>query len=246
VKRKERLDKLLLERGIVATAELAQSLILRGDVLVNDCPVTKAGQATLCDSDIRLRGEVSKYVSRGGDKLDGALEEFSLEVEGLVAIDVGASTGGFTDCLLQYGAKHVYAIDVGKAQLSEKLRQDSRVTSKEELHAKDLRREMFDPPPTLAVIDVSFIGLTRVLPHVVSVLVEPWIVLALVKPQFELGPEYVEVGGVVTDEATQKLAVSEVVSFAERNGWVCKASAPSKVKGAKKGNQEYFVLLEPG
>jgi len=240
---KKRLDKILLERGMLLSRELAQSLIIRGDVLVNNTPVTKPGQATSEDAEIRIRGELPKYVSRGGDKLEGALIDLSIELNGEVVLDVGASTGGFTDCVLQHGASFVYAVDVGKAQLAEKLRQDPRVKSIEELHAKDLKSELFSQPINLAVIDVSFIGLRKVLPYVVRVLTPPFRILALVKPQFELGPEFVEAGGVVSDESLQLEAVAVVADFVKTLDCKVIAQTPSKLKGAKKGNQEYFVLI---
>lgn len=238
---KQRLDKIILSRGMVPSREIAQSLILRGDVLVNDMPVTKAGAQVKEDAEIRIRGEIPKYVSRGGDKLEGALKDFSLDVTGVIALDLGASTGGFTDCLLQHGAAKVYAVDVGTAQLAEKLRQDSRVVPLEQTHAKDLPG--FDPRPTFAVVDVSFIGLRKVLPFIFQALSTPWQILALVKPQFELGPEFVEEGGVVSEEALQLRAVALVEEFIAASGYLSKGYSSSKLKGAKSGNQEYFLLI---
>jgi len=229
---------------LVSSRELAQSLIIRGDVLVDDFPITKPGQSVSEDAQIRIRGELPKYVGRGGDKLEGALDYFKPKVEGLVALDLGASTGGFTDCLLQHGASKVYAVDVGTAQLAEKLRQDCRVIVMEKFHAKDLSPELFNPRPQLAVIDVSFIGLKKVLPFAVSVLESPWSILALVKPQFELEPEAVSKGGIVEDEASQLRAVESVIEFGNRQNWRSKGYSKSQLKGAKSGNQEYFVLFE--
>jgi 23S rRNA (cytidine1920-2'-O)/16S rRNA (cytidine1409-2'-O)-methyltransferase len=238
---KQRLDKIILSRRLVPSREIAQSLILRGDVLVNDTPVTKAGAQIREDAQIRIRGELPKYVSRGGDKLEGALSDFALDVSGLIALDLGASTGGFTDCLLQHGAIKVYAVDVGTAQLAEKLRQDPRVVSLEQTHAKEL--PSFDPAPSLAAIDVSFIGLRKVLPFVFPILTPPWKILALVKPQFELGPECVQEGGVVPEESMQLRAVFLVEEFIAQNGFVSKGYSSSRLKGGRSGNQEYFLLI---
>lgn len=229
---------------MVSSREIAQSLIIRGDILVNDSPVTKPGQSVSDDAEIRLRGELPKFVSRGGNKLEGALEFFRPNLRGLVAIDLGASTGGFTDCLLQHGVSKVFAVDVGTAQLAEKLRQDSRVVVMEQFHAKDLQPELFNPRPQLAVIDVSFIGLKKVLPFVANVLEEPWSILALVKPQFELEPEAVLKGGVVQDEAEQIRAVDSVLEFGKWQNWRSKGYSKSLLKGAKSGNQEYFVFFQ--
>jgi len=227
----------------VPSRQIAQSLILRGDVLVNDQPVTKAGQAVSLEAEIRIRAELPKYVSRGGDKLEGALKDFQVDVTGAVAIDLGSSTGGFTDCLLQHGAEKVYAVDVGTAQLAEKLRQDKRVIVMEQLHAKDLRRELFDPLPSFAVVDVSFIGLKKVIPFLISILNEPWQVLALVKPQFELEPSFISKGGVVENEADQLLSVESVLELVKASGWNSKGYSKSGLKGAKSGNQEYFICF---
>lgn len=245
-KHKERLDKVIVAKGLVLSRELAQSLILRGDVLVDDVPITKAGQLVRTDSEIRLRTELSRFVSRGGEKLEGALEDFNIDVSELVILDLGASTGGFTDCLLQRGAKKIYAVDVGRAQLAEKLRQDPRVAVFEEFHAKLLNRELFDPLPSFATVDVSFIGLRKVLPYVFEVLSSqslPWKIVALVKPQFELGPEYVKKGGVVPSEEDRLLAVQQVREFVEGAGYKVAGTVPSRIKGSKSGNQEYFVYL---
>ena len=190
---------------------------------------------------MRLRGPLPRFVGRGGEKLEGALDSFHLNVEGKVAIDIGASTGGFTDCLLQHGARAVYAVDVGYNQLDQKLRRDSRVRVMEKTHAKDLSPEMFDPRPHLAVMDVSFISLRKVLDPVMAVLEAPWELVALVKPQFELGREYVERGGVVNDVAHQRLAVQLVADYLVEKGARVLGDCPSPIRGGKKGNQEYFV-----
>jgi len=240
------LDILVLERGLLPTREITRSFILRGDVLVGDQPITKAGQLVRNDAQIRVRGELPRFVGRGGEKLEGALEDLQISVEGAVALDVGASTGGFTDCLLQRGARLVYAVDVGHAQLAESLRQNPKVVVFEGLHAKDLKRELFPELPQLATVDLSFIGLQKVLPAIASALSAPWRILALVKPQFELGPEFVEKGGLVRKEADQLLAVERVAEFARAQGWSSKGHSRSRLTGAKSGNQESFLLMTSG
>jgi 23S rRNA (cytidine1920-2'-O)/16S rRNA (cytidine1409-2'-O)-methyltransferase len=240
---KERLDVLLLNRGLTSSREKAQALILAGQVLVNDSPAIKAGERVPVDADIRIRGEGSKYVGRGGDKLEGALRHFAVQVEGRVAIDVGASTGGFSDCLLQHGAQKIYAIDVGYNQLDHKLRSDARVVVWEKTHARDLPDKVFDPRPNLGVIDVSFISVRSVLDWVVPVFDTPFDLIVLVKPQFELGREHVGKGGVVREEAQQLEAVRLVREHGKQLGLRDLGAVPSVLKGGKKGNQEYFLCF---
>ncbi|MFN8391525.1 MAG: TlyA family RNA methyltransferase [Bdellovibrionota bacterium] len=241
---KSRLDQLLVTRGLASSREKAQALILAGQVLVNDSPLTKAGEKVPSDVPIRLRGKLSPFVGRGGEKLQGALDHFQLNLSGQVALDVGASTGGFTDCMLQSGAVKVYAIDVGHNQLDQKLRADSRVVSLEGTHAKDLERDAFDPLPTFATIDVSFISVRTVLDYTIPLLREPYQILLLVKPQFEVGREQVGKGGVVRDEKVQREAVDAVLEHGRNRGLTAVGSAPSVLRGSKKGNQEYFVLFQ--
>ncbi|HQH28728.1 MAG TPA: TlyA family RNA methyltransferase [Oligoflexia bacterium] len=243
---KKRLDHLLLEHGFAPSREKAQALILSGLVLVNDRPAEKAGLQVAVDAAIRLRGEVPRFVSRGGDKIDPALDYFKVAVNAVVALDIGASTGGFTDCLLQRGAARVYAVDVGFNQLHYKLRQDSRVVVMEKTHAVNLRAEQFPAPPSLAVIDVSFIGLRKVLAPVLHVMRQPAVIVALVKPQFELGPEHVSKGGVVKSKELQLEAVRLVEAYGAELGLTSNGCFASPVKGAKSGNQEYFVCLRSG
>jgi 23S rRNA (cytidine1920-2'-O)/16S rRNA (cytidine1409-2'-O)-methyltransferase len=240
---KLRLDQLLVETGLAPSRQKAQALILSGAVLVEDVPVDKAGTRVAVDAAIRIRGAPSKYVGRGGEKIEAAFDYFQIALTGVIAIDVGSSTGGFTDCLLQRGAAQVYAVDVGYNQLDFKLRQDPRVVVMEKTHAAELRAGLFSPSPTLAVIDVSFIGLRKILQPVVQVLASPKQVLALVKPQFELGPESVGKGGVVRDVEAQLAAVRLVTDFAKQIGLVSQGFLPSPLKGSKKGNQEYFVYF---
>ena len=242
---KKRLDQLLLDKNLVRSRNEAQSLIMQGKVLVDDKPVTKAGSSFTSDVEIRIKGTRSAYVSRGGDKLAGALKEFDIDIQGVVALDVGASTGGFSDCMLQAGASKVYAIDVGIAQLDEKIRQDARVEVYEKLHAKDLPTIDFDPKPNFVSIDVSFISVRKIIDSVVEVLAPEARLLILVKPQVELEKEAGSKGGVVKDEKKQLEAVSLVEEYLSSNlALEVIASAPSVLKGEKKGNQEYFIFAK--
>lgn len=241
---KKRLDLVLVERGLASTRKKAQALILSGNVLVADTPVDKAGTLVRDDVPIRLRTQESRFVGRGGDKLAGALEAFQIFPEGWVVLDIGASTGGFTDCLLQSGAKKSYAVDVGTNQLHSRLRSDPRVKVLEQTHVNDLDRNTFSEHIDLVVADLSFIGLQKVLPHIAALIFSPCQLLLLVKPQFELEPEHVEKGGVVRSESLQLEAVRRVCSVAESLGFNVVGSAPSVLRGDKKGNQEYFVCLQ--
>ncbi|OVE80131.1 hypothetical protein BVY02_01165 [bacterium J17] len=243
-RQKSRLDVLLVTRGLAPSRQKAQAMIMSGVVLVNDVPCVKSGTLVGSESNLRIKGEVSRFVGRGGDKIDKVIDEFGISLENCVAIDVGSSTGGFTDCLLQRGAKLVYAVDVGTNQLDYKLRSDSRVVVMEQTNIKDVCKEDFDPSPSFATIDVSFIGLEQVLPKVFSVLEDGAEVLALVKPQFELGKELVGKGGLVRDPELQARAVSKVEAFSEDLGFNFRGSIPAALKGAKSGNQEHFVFLQ--
>lgn len=240
---RERLDVQLVERSLAPTREKAQALILTGDVLVNDQPIDKPGTKVPVDAAIRLRGMGLQYVGRGGEKLAGAIEHFALDLVNTVAIDIGASTGGFTDCMLQRGASLVYAIDVGYNQLAESLRRDGRVRVMERTHAKDLTPAMFAPPPHCAAIDVSFISARKVLEFIVPLLAIPAWLLVLVKPQFELDRESIGKGGVVRSESDQLEAVRRVSDWATAHRLLVEGYSPSVLRGGKKGNQEYFLLL---
>lgn len=238
-----RLDVLLVERGLAPNRERAQRLILAGDVLVDDRPVTKAGTPVVPDAVLRLRSTPSEFVSRGGEKLAGALAAFALDPTGLVAIDVGASTGGFTDCLLRAGARRVFAVDVGYGQLAWSVRNDPRVVVLERVNARALDAAMITEPPALAVVDVSFISLALVLPPVVAVLAPGGRIVALVKPQFEVGKGQVGKGGVVRDPVLRASAVTSVRTAAEALGLTVLGEAESVLPGPK-GNQETFLLLQ--
>ena len=237
-----RIDRLLVERGLVASRERARRLVMAGAVLVSDRPVTKPGAEVPEDAPVRLRGEDSPYVSRGGEKLAGALDAFAIDVRGLAALDVGASTGGFTDCLLERGARRVVALDVGYGQLAWKLRQDPRVTVLERTNARSLVSDLLPEPPDLAVVDVSFISLRTVLPPVAAVVKPAGQIVALVKPQFEVGRGRVGKGGVVRDPTLRAEAVTSVRNEAQRLGLHVRGASDSVLPGPK-GNREVFLWL---
>jgi 23S rRNA (cytidine1920-2'-O)/16S rRNA (cytidine1409-2'-O)-methyltransferase len=242
---KQRIDKLLVELGLVGSRERARALILAGRVLVGDTPVTKAGTAVDRGAGIRIRGDDLPFVSRGGLKLDGALTDLGLDVSDKVVLDVGASTGGFTDCCLKRGARQVYAVDVGRGQLDWSLRNDPRVLCIERLNARRLEPSMLPGAADLAVIDVSFISLTKILEPVRACLAPGGEVLAMVKPQFEVGRERVGKGGVVRDDADREAAVRSVIGFAASIGLELRGRVDSRVAGPK-GNREVFVHLAQG
>lgn len=240
---KIRLDQLLVARELAPSREKAQAMILAGLVLVNDEPRDKPGEKVLDSADVRLRGEFSRFVGRGGDKIEPIFDHFRILLDGAVAIDIGASTGGFTDAMLQRGASRVYAVDVGYNQLDHRLRVDPRVVVMERVHAGQLQPGQFDPAPVFCTIDVSFIGVTKILSSVVNVLAEEASLLILVKPQFELEREYVGKGGVVREEASQRAAIARVEQEGIRLGLVSNGHVPAALKGGKKGNQEFFIHL---
>ena len=213
-KPKRRLDELLVIKGLFSTRARAQAAVMAGQVQVEGLPARKAGLPVAEDARIAVLPDANPFVSRGGLKLAAALDFFPIRVRGRVCLDIGASTGGFTDCLLSRGAAHVYAVDVGTSQLHAKLRADARVTSLEQTHAKFLSPGLFSPKPDLAVVDVSFISLARVLPHILPCLAPPFEVLALVKPQFELEPRLTPKG--VVKKAEHRLLALENVRTALR------------------------------
>jgi 23S rRNA (cytidine1920-2'-O)/16S rRNA (cytidine1409-2'-O)-methyltransferase len=216
--KKERLDVLVHARGLADSVKSAQSLILAGQVVVNDQRVDKPGTKIAVDAELRLKGEVLPYVSRGGLKLKGAIDRFALVVKGATCADIGASTGGFTDCLLQEGAAKVYAIDVGWGQLHEKLRRDPRVISKERVNARHLTDAELPEPVQVVVIDVSFISLEAVLPAVLPRLSPGGLLIALVKPQFEVEQAQVDQGGVVRDPHARQAAIDRIRAFVTTRG----------------------------
>jgi 23S rRNA (cytidine1920-2'-O)/16S rRNA (cytidine1409-2'-O)-methyltransferase len=244
---RERLDKLLVDRGLVASRERARALIMCGSVLVGGHAETKPGTMLDPAVEIALKAEDHPYVSRGALKLVKGLDEFAIDPAGLTALDIGASTGGFTDVLLKRGANKVYAIDVGYGQLAWSLRQDPRVVVLERVNARSMDLELVPEPCDLAVIDVSFISLTLILPRVAELLRPPHgkPIVALVKPQFEVGREHVGKGGVVRDEAARRGAVDKIRSWAGAHGFVAGPDVESPITGPA-GNVEYLLLLRTG
>lgn len=240
---RERIDRLLVARGLAPSRERAQSLVLAGQVIVAGRRVDKPGTAVLADAEVVVRGEDHPYVSRGGLKLAGALTALGVDPAARTALDVGASTGGFTDCLLQRGAVRVFAVDVGYGQLAWKLRQDPRVVPIERTNVRTWDGAGLDAPVDLVVIDASFISLRLLLPAVRR-LAPTAEVVALVKPQFEVGRERVGKGGVVRDDALREEAVAAVVAAAATLGYLLRGQIDSDVHGPK-GNREIFVHLAP-
>jgi len=237
---KERLDVLLCGAGLAESREQAQRLILAGQVLVNRRVESKPGHRFDPSSDLELKA-LPRFVGRGGEKLEAAFQAFGLDVQGRVCVDVGASTGGFTDCLLQHGAAVVFAVDVGRGQLHWKLRNDSRVVVMEGTNARTLSVGAFSPRPSCAVVDVSFISLTKVLPAVIHVLALPADIVTLVKPQFEAGREHVAKGGVVRDERVRRAVVEDVRRVGvEELGLVWRGVCPSPLRGPA-GNVEFLA-----
>jgi len=237
-----RLDLLLVERGLVPSRERARALILAGQVRVNGQPVTKAGTPIKPDAEIVLATPDHPYVSRGGLKLAHALDIFAIDVAGADALDIGASTGGFTDVLLQRGARQVIALDVGHGQLDWRLRNDARVVVLEHVNARHLTPDQAPGPFRIVTIDVSFISLRQILPVVPGRLAPDGDVVALVKPQFEAGRADVERGGLVTDPAIHARVLEEVRSAARAIGLTPMADTPSPITGAT-GNQEFLLHL---
>jgi 23S rRNA (cytidine1920-2'-O)/16S rRNA (cytidine1409-2'-O)-methyltransferase len=245
---KLRLDKLLVDRGLAASRERAQALILAGKVLVNDQKIEKAGAQVEAEAGVRLLGEDLKYVSRGGLKLERALEHWQIDVAGKVCLDVGASTGGFTDCLLQAGAVRVVAVDTGYGQMDFRLRQDPRVRLREKTNARYLTADAVGEKVDLIVIDVAFISATLVLPAVISAALPQTLeerggqqVIVLVKPQFEAGREFVSKGGIVRDEAAQLASVEKVRRTLLEVGCSRTDMIDSPILGAE-GNREFLLL----
>jgi 23S rRNA (cytidine1920-2'-O)/16S rRNA (cytidine1409-2'-O)-methyltransferase len=237
---KIRLDRLLTERGFAESREKAQALIFAGQVLVQGQKIDKAGAPVQRDAEIRILGEALPYVSRGGLKLEKAMQEFRVSVSGKAALDVGASTGGFTDCLLQHGCAKVYAVDVGYGQIAWKLRQDPRVVVIERTNIREMGPSVIPEPVDVAVIDVSFISLEKVIPAVLKFLKSDSEIIALIKPQFEVGKESVGKGGIVRDEAARSAAVERVAAFFRDTGLDVKGVIPSPITG-QDGNVEFLM-----
>ena len=241
---KERADKILVERGLVDSRTRAQALILAGQVLVREQRIDKPGQLIDLDAEIRIKGETLRYAGRGGLKLEAALREFNLNPDARNCLDVGASTGGFTDCLLQHGAARVWAIDVGHNQLVWRLRQDPRVVVLERVNARNLDAAQFPVRFDLATIDVSFISLTKILPAVRPCLTDTADCVALIKPQFEVGKGEVGRGGIVTDPAKHRRVLNQIKDSATAIGFRPVGVIESPILGAE-GNREFLMHLKP-
>jgi 23S rRNA (cytidine1920-2'-O)/16S rRNA (cytidine1409-2'-O)-methyltransferase len=240
-RRRERLDCLLVRRGLASSREQAARIILSGAVVVGGAQVDKAGRLVDADASIEVASR-PPFVSRGGEKMAHAIQGFGVQVEGRVCVDVGASTGGFTHCLLSRGAHLVYAVDVGRGQLDQKLREDRRVVVMEKVNARNLDPRQFEPLPSLATVDVSFISLEKVLPALARCLEAPAEVIALVKPQFEVGRGQVGKGGVVRDPSRHREVLRRLCRFAVLSGWHVLGVTASPLKGPK-GNREFFLFL---
>ena len=240
---KTRLDIKLVQLGLVSGRDKAKAIIMAGIVYVNGQKADKAGTEVLDEDKIELRGETLRYVSRGGLKLEKAFESFPIQVQNAICMDIGASTGGFTDCMLQNGAKKVYAIDVGYGQLAWKLRTDERVVNLERTNFRHVTKEQVMDPVNFASVDVSFISLTKVLPAAYALLKDGGQMVCLIKPQFEAGREKVGKKGVVRDKAVHEEVIERIITFALENGFSVHHLEYSPIKGPE-GNIEYLVHIE--
>lgn len=239
---KERLDRILIERGLASSRERARALIMEGKVLVDNRPATKAGEMVSAEAGIGLRGGDIPYVSRGGLKLEAALDHFAIDLSGMTVMDVGSSTGGFTDCMLKRGAQKAYCIDVGYGQLAWSLRNDPRIVLLERTNIRHLEKQEIPDPVDFATIDLSFISLKKVFAKVAEFLKNNHLILALVKPQFEVGKGEVGKGGIVREEEKRLTAVDSVRDFTETLGLETIGVFQSPVPG-QKGNREYFLCV---
>ncbi|MEG3639027.1 TlyA family RNA methyltransferase [Magnetococcus sp. PR-3] len=241
---KQRLDTLVLNLGLATSEAQARSLIMTGQVLVDDHPATKAGAQVAQSAPIRLKNshKSRQWASRGGDKLVAGLDHFKLDPTGMIGLDIGASTGGFTDLLLQRGATKVYAVDVGHGQLAWRLLQDERVINLERTNAKDLTPALIGDPIDILVSDVSFISLTKALPAPLALLKSGGVGVVLVKPQFEVPREVEMTGGVVRDPQLQQACVARITVWLQEQGYAVHGHTPSPIKGPK-GNQEYLLYF---
>jgi 23S rRNA (cytidine1920-2'-O)/16S rRNA (cytidine1409-2'-O)-methyltransferase len=237
--KKTRLDIALVEQGLFPSREQAQRAVMAGQVKLGDQVLSKSSILVAPDAELSVVA-LPKYVGRGGLKLEGALDHFGIEPAGATAVDIGASTGGFTDCLLQRGAAKVYAIDVGHAQLAWKIRNDPRVIVREHLNARHLTRADIPEPIDICAIDVSFISLTLILPNAFELVTPTGVILALIKPQFELQPEDVGRGGIVADPALHEKAKRKIEDFVAAQGHISAGMTPSPITGMD-GNQEFFI-----
>lgn len=240
--KRERLDKLLIERGLVASREEGRGRILAGDVLVNDQPLTKAGTLVDEQAAIRIKSKGVPYASRGGSKLEAALQSFGIDPTGKTVLDVGASTGGFTDCLLAHGARQIFAVDVGYGQLDWRLRNDPRVVVLEKTNIRYLELKSLPRPADLATIDVSFISLKLVIPQVKTLLLPDNQIVAMIKPQFEVGKGKVGKGGVVRSHEEHERVIEKIRSAAIKLGYGVRGVIESPLLGPA-GNKEFFIHL---
>jgi 23S rRNA (cytidine1920-2'-O)/16S rRNA (cytidine1409-2'-O)-methyltransferase len=240
---KKRLDLVVLEKGLVNSRQRAQALIMAGKVLVNNLIVDKSGTLVSPEDDIFLQEEDHPYVSRGGLKLEKALHTLGIDIKGFVCLDVGASTGGFTDCLLQHGAGRVYAVDVGYGQLSWKLRQNYRVVVIERMNIRYMQPDTLPQLVDLVTIDVSFISLKKVIPEILKFMKKNAGILALIKPQFEVGKKNIGKGGVVRDPGLHAKVIENLSEFFIKKHLFCEWVIPSPILGPK-GNKEFFISLK--
>lgn len=241
---RKRLDLLLVERGLAESQQKAQAMILAGEVRMNSVPIQKAGMSVPIDAPLEVKSRQLKYASRGGLKLEGALEDFGIDPAGLICLDIGSSTGGFTDCLLQHAAKKVYSVDVNTGQLAWKLQQDSRVIALER-NARQLKPADIPEPAALVVADVSFISVCKIIAPAAACVKSNADFLILIKPQFELRREDIGPGGIVEDARLHEKAIASVRKGAEAAGMICLNIRPSRLTGAE-GNQEYFLHARKG
>ncbi len=241
MKKKARIDQALVERGFFESREQAQRALMAGKVRVGDQVITKPATSIEIDAAISV-AESPQFVGRGATKLSGALDFFKVDAANKVVLDIGASTGGFTDCLLQRGAAKVFAVDVGRGQLAWKIRNDPRVVVLEKVNARFLSREEIPELVDLCVIDVSFISLTLILPRAFELITPDGVILALIKPQFELQRKDVGRGGIVRESALHEQARQKIVNFVEEAGYCVTGLVPSKITGTD-GNQEFFICI---
>ncbi len=242
---KERLDVLLVERGFFTTREKAKRNVMAGNIIVNEKKIDKPGTFIKLEPEpiIRVKGESCPYVSRGGYKLEKSIKEFNLDMKDKIILDVGSSTGGFTDCSLQNGCKFVYSVDVGTNQLEYKLREDKRVKSIEGMHVKDLTlKDLENNKPDMIVMDVSFISITKVIPLLIKFFHEETKLMVLIKPQFEVGKENMEKGGIIRDKRKHKDVLKNIIKMADSENLNINNLDFSPIKGGK-GNVEYLALF---
>lgn len=242
---KVRLDRLLVEKGMASTQEKARALIYSGLVRINQVPALKPGKSVDPGSPIELKQAEHPYVGRGGVKLEGALKVFQVQVKDKVALDIGASTGGFSHCLLLGGIKRVYAVDVGYGQLAWEIRQDPRVKVMERKNARFLSRSEIGEQIDLIVVDTSFISLKLIIPPLLPILKDCGEIVALIKPQFEVGKGKVGKGGVVRNEEDQKTVIEDLSQYFRERGLSVSGTVESPIQGAK-GNREYFIYMQKG